>query len=323
MTSNHVLGLRVVLPDGEIVELGSESLEAVGPDAVSLFIGSEGLFGIALEITVRLLPIPESIETVLAGYHTIEQAGDAVSRIIGAGLLPSALEIMDRLAIEAATATVETEIPEGSEAILIIELDGSPTQVQHESELLQRLLRESNPIEILVAQTDEQRVQIWRGRKSAFSAVGRLSPDFIVQDSVVPRTKLGKALRTIQEMSQSARLRVANVFHAGDGNLHPLILFDGNAGELERAEALASDIVEMCVELGGSITGEHGVGMEKRHLMPAMFSSNDIDCFQAIRRSIDPQEISNRGKMFPGKEAPSLSTTGLHPLEKAGIISRE
>ena len=324
MTANHVLGLRVVLPDGEVVEIGSSSLETAGPDAVGLFVGSEGLFGIALEITLRLLPIAPAVHTVMAGYSTIEQAGDAVSAIIGAGLLPAALEIMDSLAIEAASAAVDAKYPSGAEAILIVELDGTEQQIEFEQEVLERLLGKSNPMQVLTAQSNDQRAAIWRGRKSAFSAVGRLSPDFIVQDSVVPRTSLGQALRTIKQMANTAGLRVANVFHAGDGNLHPLILFDGSVpGELERAEQLATQIVEHCVELGGSITGEHGVGMEKRHLMPAMFSNDDLLAMESVRLAIDPNEISNRGKMFPGNEAPSLGMTGLHPLEKAGVISRQ
>ncbi len=324
MTANHVLGLKVVLPDGELIELGSSSREIAGPDCVGLFVGSEGLFGIALQITVRLLPIPEAIFTVMAGYDSIESAGNTVSEIIASGLLPAAMEIMDALALEAATAAVEAKFPIGAKAVLIVELDGSQSQIDAERIKLQQLLADSNPLETVVANTDQERAAIWVGRKSAFSAVGRLSPDFIVQDSVVPRTKLGLALRGIERLSNKAGLRVANVFHAGDGNLHPLILFNGNVnGQLEQAEKLATQIVQMCIELGGSITGEHGVGMEKRHLMTTMFSDVDIQTMQSIRRAIDPDEISNPGKMFPGPEAPSLTTTGLHPLEKAGVISRE
>lgn len=324
MTSNHVLSLRVVLPDGEMLDLGSSSMETAGPDAVGLFVGSEGLFGIAVQITVQLLPIAPAVHTVMAGYETVEQAGDAVSAVIGAGLLPAAMEIMDRLAIKAASAAVAAEYPGGAEAVLIVELDGSKSQIEYEKSKLDSLLKKTNPIQLEVAQSTEQRAAIWRGRKSAFSAVGRLSPDFIVQDSVVPRTFLGQALRSINELSVAAGLRVANVFHAGDGNLHPLILFDASVnGELERAENLASRIVEMCVALGGSITGEHGVGMEKRHLMPTMFNSTDLNVMRSIRLAIDPKQISNRGKMFPDDEAPSLGLSGLHPLEKAGVISRE
>lgn len=324
MTSNHVLGLRVVLPDGEVVELGSSSLESVGPDSVGLFVGSEGLFGIATEISLRLLPIPKAVHTITAGYENVELAGHAVSRVIESGLLPAAMEIMDYWAIQAAMTAVDARYPAGANAILIVELDGSPEEIAVEKKQLDKLITATRPIETAVAETTEQRAEIWKGRKSAFSAVGRVSPDFIVQDSVVPRTKLGEALGEIARMSERTGLRVANVFHAGDGNLHPLILYNGSVdGELAQAEVLASEIVAMCVRLGGSITGEHGVGMEKRHLMPSMFSEDDLAAMRSIRAEIDPHAISNRGKMFPGGEPATLHQSGLHPLEKAGVISRE
>ena len=299
-------------------------MEQVGPDLLGLFVGSEGLLGVATEVTVRLLPCPESYHTVLAGYSTIEAAGDAVSKIVGSGLLPAALEIMDRLTMDAATAAVGAQYPENCEAVLIVELDGAADWVEAERVRLEALIQQSNAVAIQVAADAEQRATIWKGRKSAFSAVGRLSPDFIVQDSVVPRTQLGLALRKITELGEKAGLRVANVFHAGDGNLHPLILYDGTEdGALERAEDLAGDIVSVCVELGGSITGEHGVGMEKRQFLPKMFSHDDIELMKSIRRSLDPDEIANRDKMFPSAEAASLGMYGLHPLEAAGRISRE
>jgi glycolate oxidase len=324
MTSNHVLGMKVVLADGTIVCLGGESLEHVGPDGTGLFVGSEGLFGIALEITVRLLPIPETFHTVLAGYATLEQAGDAVTSIVSSGLLPGALEIMDRLTMQAAEAAVQSEYPSGAEAVLIVELDGSTDHIEAEKLQLQALIEASNPCAVVVAQNATQRAAIWRGRKSAFSAVGRLSPDFIVQDGVVPRAKLGFALRQIESLSKKFGLRVGNVFHAGDGNLHPLILYDGReSGAFEKAEELAGQIVQLCIELGGSITGEHGVGMEKRQFLPRMFGAEDVRAMVRIRQAIDPHEVANRGKMFPTDEAPSLSLYGLHPLEKAGVISRE
>ena len=324
MTSNHVLAARVVLADGTIEELGNDSMEQVGPDLLGLFVGSEGLLGIATEITVRLLPRPEAFHTVLAGYANLEAAGDAVSSIVGSGLLPAALEIMDRLTMDAASVAVGAQYPENCEAVLIVELDGAGDWVEAERERLEELIQRSNAVAIQVAEDADQRATIWKGRKSAFSAVGRLSPDFIVQDSVVPRTQLGLALRKISELSEKAGLRVCNVFHAGDGNLHPLILYDGTEpGALERAEELAGEIVSLCVDLGGSITGEHGVGMEKRQFLPKMFNEVDIELMKSIRRSVDPHEIANRGKMFPSAEASSLSMYGLHPLEAAGRISRE
>ena len=326
MTSNHILGLKVVLADGEVVEFGSESLEGVGvgPDLIGLFVGSEGLFGIALEITVRLLPKPELYRTVLAAYNDLETAGNAVAMVVASGLLPGAMEIMDRLAIKAAESGVDAGYPENAAALLIVELEGEAEQVETEFEEIMEVIKESGAYEVRVAKDAEQRLQIWKGRKGAFSSVGRLSPDYIVQDGVVPRSHLGQALAEIDRLSQEYGLDVANVFHAGDGNLHPLILFNGREpGALEHAEELAGKILKMCVDLGGSITGEHGVGMEKRRYMPAMFSEVDLETMKAIRRQIDPKEISNRGKMFPGGEAPALKMTGMHPLEAQGIISRE
>ncbi len=324
MTANHILGIKAVLATGEVVEWGSGSRERLGPDWCGLFTGSEGLFGIALEITVQLLPRAECFHTVLAGYRTLEQAGDAVSAVIASGLLPGALEIMDALALEAAQAAVHADYPPGCEAVLIVELEGPEETVAIERERLEKILAAGSPVEVRPARDAEERLAIWKGRKSAFSAVGRLSPDFIVQDGVVPRRRLGEALRRIAAISSETGVRVANVFHAGDGNLHPLILFDGREeGALHRAEEVAARIVAMCVEMGGSITGEHGVGVEKRDFLPDMFTPDEIDCMLRLRAAFDPFEISNPGKMFPSTEAPSLSHTGLHPLEKAGLISRE
>ncbi len=326
MTSNHVLGMKVVLADGTVTQFGSESLDGVGigPDLVGLFVGSEGLFGIALEITLRLMPAPQLYRTVLAAYDNLGRAGDAVSMVVASGLLPGAMEIMDRLSIKAAEAAVAAGYPPDAEALLIVELEGEALQVEAEFAQLQGVIEESGAFEVRVAQSEEERARIWKGRKSAFSAVGRLSPDFIVQDGVVPRSRLGEALQEIDAIKSKYGLDVANVFHAGDGNLHPLILYDGReAGALERAEALAGEILAMCVDLGGSITGEHGIGMEKRDYMPAMFSDQELEIMMALRRAIDPKEIANRGKMFPGVEAPALQQHGLHPLEKQGVISRE
>jgi len=324
MTSNHVLGIKAVLATGEVVEWGGASRENIGPDWCGLFTGNEGLFGIAIEITLQLLPKAECFHTVLAGYRTLEEAGDAVSAVVASGLLPGAMEIMDALALEAAVAAVHAEYPPGCEAVLIVELEGPRETVAADRERLDAIITASRPVESRPARDAEERAAIWKGRKSAFSAVGRLSPDFIVQDGVVPRRRLGEALRRIGAMSREAGLRCANVFHAGDGNLHPLILFDGReAGALERAEALAGRILKMCVEMGGSITGEHGIGVEKRDYLPDMFTADEIDCMKRLRAAFDPLGIANPGKMFPGGEAPALQQHGLHPLEKAGIISRE
>jgi len=324
MTANHVLGVKAVLATGEVVEFGGRSREHIGPDYTGLFCGSEGLFGIALEITLRLLSRAEVFHTVLAGYQSLEAAGDAVSAVIDAGLLPGAMEIMDALAIEAAEAAVACGYPKGAEAVLIVELEGPVEKVELERAKLDAILTETNAFESRVAKDNAERMFIWKGRKSAFSAVGRLSPDFIVQDGVVPRNRLGEALRRIGEMSNETGIRVANVFHAGDGNLHPLILYNGaEEGALHAAESLAGRILKMCIDMGGSITGEHGVGMEKRDYLGDMFAEIDIDTMRCIRHAFDPKEIANPGKMFPGAEAPALAQHGLHPLEKAGVISRE
>ncbi|MCK5314443.1 MAG: FAD-binding protein [Anaerolineales bacterium] len=299
MTSNHVLGLKAVLPDGEVVQLGGDSLESVGPDLVGLYVGSEGLFGIALEVTLRLLPLPEAFQTVLAAYHSLEKAGDTVADIVASGLLPGALEIMDNLAIQAAEAAVGAGYPLDAEGLLIVELDGEVDTVGAEFAALLEIIHASGAYEVRVAKNAADRARIWKGRKSAFSAVGRLSSDFIVQDGVVPRSRLGEALAEIKRLGVVYDLRVANVFHAGDGNLHPLILFDGRQpGALERAKKMAGEILQMCVDFGGSITGEHGIGMEKRQYLPVMFGEGEMDAMRAIHLKIDPQELSNRGKMF-------------------------
>jgi glycolate oxidase len=324
MTANHVLGIRAVLPDGEVVEMGGESLESVGPDLAGFYVGSEGLFGVALEITLRLMPRPEMYRTLLAAYASLEAAGNAVAEVVASGLLPGAIEIMDNLAIQAAEAAVHAGYPREAAALLIVELEGETVQVEADFAHLLQVIEASGPYDLRVAKDEADRARIWKGRKSAFSAVGRLSPDYIVQDGVVPRSRLGEALATIERLSAAYGIRVANVFHAGDGNLHPLILYNGRVeGELERAEELAGEIIAMCIDLGGSITGEHGVGVEKRRFMPTMFSEVDLEVMAELRRSIDPREIANRGKMLPEGEAPALGARGPHPLERAGIISRE
>jgi glycolate oxidase len=324
MTLNHVLGVKAVLADGELVTLGGRSLELAGPDLVGGFVGSEGLFGVGLEITLRLLPKPGCYRTTLAAYRSLEAAGDAVSRIVASGLLPGAMEIMDHLSIQAAEAAVHCGYPLDAAAILIVELEGEPVEVEAQFVALSALIAESGAYEVRVAQTTSERLAIWKGRKSTFSAVGRLSPDFIVQDGVVPRSRLGEALARIQELAREHGLRVANVFHAGDGNLHPLILFDGREpGALERAETLSGHILRLCIALGGSITGEHGVGLEKRAYLDGMYGPDDLDCMRRLRDAMDPHEVANRGKMFPDGSAPALAAHGLHPLERAGVLSRE
>lgn len=324
MTSNHVLGLKVVLPDGEVVEFGSESLEAVGPDLAGMFCGSEGLFGIAIEISLRLLPKPEVFKTVLVAYDELAKAGQTVADIVASGLLPGAMEIMDRLAMDAAEAAVKAGYPPKAQGLLIVELEGPAEEVEAETPKLMKVIEASGAYEIRVAKNDMERMKIWKGRKGAFSAVGRLSPDYVVQDGVVPRTKLGEALSEIERLSEAYGLRVANVFHAGDGNLHPLILYNGNVkGEFDKAEELAGDILKLCVDLGGAVTGEHGIGIEKLAYLPYMFDKSDMDLMKNIREAIDTKEIANRGKMLPSNQAPALTMHGAHPIEKEGLAYRE
>lgn len=322
MTANHVLALKVVLPDGEIAHLGDDAIETDGPDLAGLFVGSEGLFGIALEITLRLVRAPEAYRTVLAGYDSLQAAGDAVSAIIRSGLLPGAMEIMDRLAIDAAEAAVDAGYPRGAAAILLVELEGESIEVDAEYEQLMEVVRASGATSTRSASDADDRARIWKGRKCAFSAVGRISPDFIVQDGVVPRTRLGEALAGVQQLSARHGLRVANVFHAGDGNLHPLILFDGReSGALARAEALAAEILRMCIALGGSVTGEHGIGLEKRAYLTEMYGDEDVRFMRRLRHAIDPGELANRGKMLASSDGAG-GASGLHPLERDGVISR-
>jgi glycolate oxidase len=323
MTANHVLAIKAVLPDGEIVELGGESLENAGPDYAGLFVGSEGLFGIALEVTLRLLPQVDNYRTILAAYQDLTVAGEAVASVVASGLLPGAMEIMDRLAMDAAEAAVQAGYPSDAQGLLIVELEGPKAEVEVEFPKLMAVIDASGPSEVRVAQNEAERQRIWKGRKGAFSAVGRLSPDYIVGDGVVRRGSLGEALGEIRRLSKKYELRVANVFHAGDGNLHPLILFDSSReGELERAEELAGEILTLCVDLGGSITGEHGVGMEKLAYLSKQFGPIEMNLMTNLRRSIDPTEIANRGKMLAIASAKQRPPTNHHPLEQQGVISR-
>ena len=312
MTSNHILGVTVALPDGEVVRLGNDSLENVGPDCVGLFVGSEGLFGIALEIQLRLLPIPESFRTILASYDSLEAAGDAVGVVVASGILPGAMEIMDKLAIEAAEAAVNAGYPRDAEALLIIELDGEATAVEAEFQALSASVEQTQAKEIRIAQDEAERLLIWKGRKSAFSAVGRLSPDYLVQDGVVPRSKLGEALKEISRLGSEAGLRVANVFHAGDGNLHPSILFDERIpGETEKVIEAGGRILELCIEAGGALSGEHGIGLEKQAYMPLVFTEDDMRSMGRLAPAFGATDSFNPGKVFPVEsgDGPAFSKT--------------
>ncbi|MQA28159.1 MAG: FAD-binding protein, partial [Micromonosporaceae bacterium] len=322
-TAHHVTGLTVAAPDGDLVELGGRAPDAPGYDLVGAFVGSEGTLGVATEVTVRLCRAPESVRTLLAGFRTADEAGAATSAIIAAGVVPAAIEMMDALSIEAAEKTVHCGYPAGAGAVLIVELDGPAGEVDAQFAQAERLCRDSGAFEIRVAADDAERALIWKGRKSAFAAVGRISPDYIVQDGVIPRTALPDVLRRIDALSSQAGVRVANVFHAGDGNLHPLVLFDETVdGEAERAEEVSAAILDLCVEHGGSITGEHGVGVDKAKHMPRMFSDDDLDTMQMLRCAFDPAGLSNPGKVFPTPrlcgEVPGRRK-GVHPLQEAGV----
>ena len=322
-TTNHVTGLKVVSPDGDVVRLGGKAPDPPGYDLRGAFVGSEGTLGIATEVTVRLMRAPESVRTLLAAFDSTDDAGAAVSSIIGAGVIPAAIEMMDALAIEAAEAAVQCGYPAGAGAVLVVELDGPAAEVEEQFVQVERHCELAGAFEIRIAADDVERALIWRGRKSAFAAVGRISPDYIVQDGVIPRTSLPGVLRRMGELSAERGLRVANVFHAGDGNLHPLVLFDDTvAGQTEKAEDLSAAILDLCIEHGGSITGEHGVGMDKAKHMPRMYSDDDLDTMQLLRCAFDPGHLSNPGKVFPTPrlcgEVPGRHK-GAHPLQQQGL----
>ncbi|MEJ3748286.1 FAD-linked oxidase C-terminal domain-containing protein [Actinomycetes bacterium KLBMP 9797] len=320
-TVNHVLAIEVVLPDGSITRLGGDAPHQAGYDLLGAFVGSEGTLGVVTEVVVRLLPAPATVRTLVADFASVEAAGDAVTAVIAAGIVPAAIEMLDNLAIQAVNAAVGESFDPRTAAALIIELDGPTDEVEARFAEVTALLQ---GVRVTIAQDDEQRARIWRGRKAAFAAVGRLSPNYFVQDGVVPRTRLGEALSRIAAMAGAAGLRVANVFHAGDGNLHPLVLYSESAGEHERADALSTAIAELCVELGGSLSGEHGIGTDKACSMPRMFSADDLDTMRRLRAAFDPRGLCNPGKLFPTPrlcgERPGPYRA--HPLEAAGMIER-
>jgi glycolate oxidase len=322
-TVNHVTGAELVTPDGDVVRLGGKAPDPTGYDLLGVVVGSEGTLGVATEVTVRLVRLPETVRTLLAAFETTDDAGAATSAIIGAGVVPAAIEMMDALSIEAAEAAVHCDYPKGAGAVLVVELDGPAVEVEQQFADVERHCRDNGSFEIRIARDDAERALFWKGRKSAFAAVGRISPDYIVQDGVIPRTALPDVLRRIAELSSTSGVRVANVFHAGDGNLHPLVLFDESVpGEAEQAEEISGAILDICIELGGSITGEHGVGADKAKYMPRMFGDDDLDTMQLVRCAFDPDGLSNPGKVFPTPrlcgEVPGRRK-GAHPLQEAGL----
>ncbi|HWW48822.1 MAG TPA: FAD-linked oxidase C-terminal domain-containing protein [Xanthobacteraceae bacterium] len=300
MTTNNVLGCEIVLITGEILRIGGKAPEHSGYDLMGIITGSEGLLGVVTEVTVRILQKPETARAVMVGFNDVEAAGECVARIIGAGIIPGGMEMMDKPAIHAAEAFVHAGYPLDVEALLIVELDGPKVEVDELILRVEAIARTCGQATCQISNSEEERLLFWAGRKAAFPAVGRISPDYICMDGTIPRGKLPQALLRIRELSEKYGLGVANVFHAGDGNLHPLILFDANKpGEMERAEAFGADILRTCVELGGVLTGEHGVGVEKRDLMPEMFTDIDLAQQQRLKCAFDTDGLLNPGKVFP------------------------
>ena len=300
MTTNNVLGCEVVLMSGEVIRLGGKHLDASGYDLLGLINGSEGLLGVVTEVTVRILQKAETQRAVLVGFPSNEDGGACVSAIIGAGIIPGGMEMMDKPAIHAVEEFVHAGYPLDVEALLIVEVDGPVAEVDHLIERIEKIARECNAVSCKVSTSEEERLLFWSGRKAAFPAIGRISPDYFCMDGTIPRAKLPQVLAEMKKMSEKFGLRVANVFHAGDGNLHPLILYDSNKpGEVERAEEFGAEILKLCVAVGGVLTGEHGVGVEKRDLMPVMFSEIDLNAQQRVKCAFDEKGLLNPGKVFP------------------------
>jgi glycolate oxidase len=323
-TVHHVLGVEAVLPNGDLVEIGGSTLDTPGLDLLSVVVGSEGTLAIVTKATLRLLRRPEAVLTLLAGFASIDEAGGAVSAIISCGIVPAAVEMMDRLTIDAAEAAVHPRFP-STNAVLIVELDGPRVEVDELFATVEAVCRKSGAITIEIADDPAERDRIWKGRKAAFAAMGRVSPNYYVQDGVVPRTKLPEVLRRIRELETRSGLRIGNVFHAGDGNLHPLICYDeAIPGQAEHAEKVAAEILHYCIDAGGAITGEHGVGADKKAYMTTMFGENDLEAMQLVRCAFDPSGICNPGKVFPTPrlcgEVPGPYRQ--HPVERAGLAER-
>ena len=298
-TTNNLLGLQVVLSDGEIVDIGSAAMERAGYDVLALFTGSEGLLGVITRATLRVLPKPESARALMAVFDSVSAAGGAVAAIIGSGLVPAGMEIMDRLSIEAVEEFLGCGYPLGVESLLLVEVDGPAAEVEEQIDAVERTVRAAGSTQVRRADSPDERQRLWAGRKAAFPAMGRISPDYYCMDGTIPRGRLPEVLERIAVLSEAYGLRVANVFHAGDGNLHPLVLYDSSAGELEPAEELGGEILKLCVEVGGVLSGEHGIGVEKRDLMPCQLSDDDLDLQEELKAAFDPAGVLNPGKVYP------------------------
>jgi glycolate oxidase len=300
LTTNNLLGIEIVTIDGEVIRLGGKHLDSEGYDLLGIMTGSEGLLGVVTEVTVRILRKPPTARALLVGFASVEDAGECVAAVIGAGIIPGGMEMMDRPAIHAAEAYAKAGYPLDVEALLIVELDGPAAEVDHLLEIVEKLAHDNRAVSLRISRDEAERLSFWAGRKAAFPAIGRISPDYYCMDGTIPRGRLAEVLREISALSQRHGLRVANVFHAGDGNLHPLILYDANQpGEIERAEAFGADILRLCVEVGGVLTGEHGVGVEKRDLMDTMFDATDLAHQERLKCAFDPDGLLNPGKVFP------------------------
>ncbi len=300
VTTNHVLGLKVVLPNGNVVHLGGPTLDTPGYDLTGLFVGSEGTFGIATEVTVRLLRKPEAVKTILGAFATIDAASNAVSGIIAAGIIPAALEMMDNLTIQAVEAATGAGLPLDAGAVLLIELDGIANGMEADAARMAEVCNQHGCLNVRVAKDDAERALLWKGRKEAFGAIGRLTPNYYTHDGVIPRTRLPEALQRLQAISRQHGLRIANVFHAGDGNLHPLVLYnEKDADELQRTLQAGEDILRACIDLGGVLSGEHGIGLEKKNCMPWLYTDDDLDVMRTLRQVFNPHNLCNPGKVIP------------------------
>ncbi len=300
VTTNHVLGATVVLPGGEVVRLGGRVPDAPGYDLLGVFVGAEGTLGICTEVTVRLLPQPEAVETILAIFPSVEDASNAVSGIIGRGIIPVAMELMDRETVKAVEANVKAGYPLEAGAVLLIELDGPHAEIQAEAVGVEVVCRDHRAFNVRVAQSEDERVLLWKGRKEAAGSFGRIAHHYYLQDAVIPRTKLPQVVREIEEIGARYGIRIANVAHAGDGNVHPMICVDSHIPDCQaRAMAAGSEIMRRCIQAGGTVTGEHGIGLEKREYLRLMYGPADLEAMRRVQRVLDPRGLCNPGKIFP------------------------